>query len=592
MRALAAALLVTTLIAGPGAGLARADGVFSGRVALTGFLYTESDGVDPAMAPEKKLATTNLMAYGELRLTMNALRMAAGKIDFRFDMRARVTGDFDFERKFNMDESMTGVPLGVSSRGYLGGREYDLRELSLLIRATSRIHIQLGRMYVTEADYLKLDGVRLIRIFNQHWNGSAFAGLYSNPYSRSLLTDYSTPCGEGVSGSPTTQATTPCDPGGFAMGVAAGVGGRYAYDTLWGNFGLTGSVFLQPDNGLTGSALGPSDGGPVTPDPKAMVPAGAVVLNNLYAPDGNPDKPRIFVSWMNSWRPAERVDLLSDVVIDLYGSAGPQPTRIVLLSTIRLLRNDRLTLRLGYSHLSSLAINMYLSRLLYNRLSGATLAMQGVSVVENNLTVLRTGRDEGRVTLDSRFYRKLGAFIEGRIRSRFLIGGDTNPLVYQSAAIYGNNTQNLAGDISAGLRDTGSLKGIRASLTYSGIFDFRADNHVINFDIGRDFANDRFGFTVNYVLAITKDKTPTGAMLGNCDPTSPFAAMSTCYGFRSGMTHEVGLTLTASPIRSLFFLLDYRFIALLTDPQNLVTGMTSFPPTLSHALLFRTEYRW
>ena len=44
---------------------------------------------------------------------------------------------------------------------------------------------------------------------------------------------------------------------------------------------------------------------------------------------------------------------------------------------------------------------------------GTTLAAIGASSVENNLTVLRTGRDEGRVTLDSRFFRRLGGFVEG-----------------------------------------------------------------------------------------------------------------------------------------------------------------------------------
>jgi hypothetical protein len=585
MRGQTLALLTAAVIAAPAVGVARADGVFSGRVAVTGFFYTESDGVKADDDPTRKFATTNMMAFGDVRLTMNALRMAKGRIDFRFDGRVRLTGDYDFERKFSTDPKVTdpvenqlGLPLGISSRGYLGGREYDLRELSLLIRATERFHIQIGRMFVTEADNLKLDGLRFIRLFGQHWNGSLFGGLYSNPYSRSVLSDYATPCGQGVSGSPTTQATTPCDSGGFAFGVAAGLGAKYAYDRLWGNFGVTGSFFF-----------GPGDGGTVASDPTAVIPANGGTVNNLLAPDGSLDKPRVFVSWMNSWRPAERVDLLSDIVIDLYGSAGPQPTRAVLLSTIRLIRDDRLTLRLGYSHMSSMAINMYVSRLLYNRLSGTTLAQQGVSAVENNLTVLRTGRDEGRVTLDSRIYRKLGAFIEGRIRDRFLINGASNPSVYQDPTVYGNNTQNLAGDVSGGLRDTGSLKGIRGSLTYTGIFDFRATNHVINFDIGRDFANDRFGFTVAYALAITKDKTPAGVMAGMCNAQDPF---SSCFGFRSGMTHEAGLTLTASPVRALFFLLDYRFIALVTNLENVGGTQTNFPTVLSHAILFRTEYRW
>lgn len=580
------AALLAALAALPGA--ARADSVFTGRVSLTGFYYTESDGIDPNNEPDRKRATTASLAFGDLRLTLNALRAARGRLDFRFDARVRGTGDFDFERKFSTDPNVTaplqansGLSLGTSARGYVGGREYDLREVYLLIRATDRFHIQLGRMFVTEADNLKLDGLRLVRVFGPHWDGSLYAGLYSNPYSRSVLTDYVPPCGQGIAGSRTGQASGPCETEGFQFGVVAGVGARYAYDTLWGNIGVTGSFFF-----------GPGDGGTVTPDPAATTPnaLSEPLVPNLLAPDDSLDKPRIFVSWLNSWRPAERLDLLSDVVIDAYGSAGFQPTRALVLATIRLVRNDRLTLRLGYSHMSSLAINLYLSRLVYNRLSGTTLLAQGVSAVENNLTILRTGRDEGRVTLDSRFVRRLGGFIEGRIRSRFLIGGASDPNVYNDRTVYGNNTQNLAFDVSGGLRDTGSLKGVRLGLTYSGIFDFRATNHVINFDIGRDFANDRFGFTVNYVLALTRDKVPAGqTTVGSCSPTDPYAS---CFGARSGMTHEVGAQLTASPVRALFFLLDYRFIALLTDPQNLGGGLTTYPPTLSHAILFRTEYRW
>ncbi len=588
MRGRGLAVAAAVLAAACLPGVAHADSVFTGRISLTGFFYTESDSIDPNNEPERKRATTANLAFGDLRLTLNALRAAKGRLDFRFDARVRGTGDFDFERKFTTDpdagaklSANSGLSLGYSSRGYVGGREYDLREFYLLIRATDKFHLQLGRMFVTEADNLKLDGLRFIRIFGPHWDGTLFGGLYSNPYSRSVLTDYVPPCGQGVAGSSTGLATGPCETNGFQLGVAAGIGARYAYDTLWGNIGITGSFFL-----------GPGDGGRVVSNPTATIPANLpepVVANLQPADTTTLDQPRIFVSWLNSWRPAERVDLLSDVVVDVYGSAGVQPTRALALGTFRLVKNDRLTLRLSYSHMSSLAINLYLNRLVYNRLSGTTLLAQGVSAVENNLTVLRTGRDEGRVTLDSRFYRRLGAFIEGRLRSRFLINGESNPTVYNDKTLYGNNTQNLAYDVSGGLRDTGSLKGIRFGLTYSGIFDFRANNHVINFDIGRDFADDRFGFTVSYVLALTRDKVPPGGAAGSCSPTDPFLS---CYGARSGSTHEVGVQLTASPVRSLFFLLDYRFIALLTDPQDLSIGLTTYPPTLSHAILFRTEYRW
>ncbi len=551
--------------------------VYTGKVALTGFYYTESDGIghaeidkDPTLIGQH-IATTSRLGYGELRVMTDARRLANERIDFRLDVRLRATGNFNFEQKFNHDDYLPGDDrgnsLGTSSRGYLGGPEYDLREAYLNIRFTPRFGIQLGRMFVREADNIKVDGARLFRSFGTHWEGSAFIGGAPNPYSRSLLSDYVSPCGAGVAGERNDAANTPCVQDGPKLGLALGVGARYAYSTLWGNIGLIGQIY----NGF-------GDGGPVSDG-----------TNATLGPDTALDAPRIFFSWLNSWRPAERVDLLSDVVVDVYGSAGVQPTRALVLATFRLVKNDRLTLRLSYSHMSSLAINLYLNRLVYNRQSGTTLLAQGISAVENNLTILRTGRDEGRITLDSRFYRRLGAFIEGRLRSRFLINGESNPTVYGDRAVYGNNTQNLAYDVSGGLRDSGSLKGIRFGLTYSGIFDFRANNHVINFDIGRDFADDRFGFTISYVLALTSDKVPAGGSAGSCIATDPF---SSCYGARSGATHEVGVQLTASPVRSLFFLLDYRFIALLTDPQNLSIGLTTYPPTLSHAILFRTEYRW
>ena len=89
-----------------------------------------------------------------------------------------------------------------------------------------------------------------------------------------------------------------------------------------------------------------------------------------------------------------------------------------------------------------------------------------------------------------------------------------------------------------------------------------------------------------YTLAITKDKTSVDDAQ-TCNTLEPWI---NCYGARSGMTHEVGLLGTANPWRTLFFLLDYRFIAMLTDPQD--RAVNKFPPLLSHAILLRSEFRW
>ena len=587
-------LFATLLLCAPS--WVEARPLYRGKVSITGFYYTEDDGVDPTQNIDKRIATNSNLGLIDLRATVLASRLWNERLDFKLDFRLRVTGSLDFERKYDPNTTLFGdqfykTPLGTSARGYLGGREYDLREAYATFRPVSTWHIQVGRMYIPETDAIKIDGAKVAHDFGSHWYGSAFFGGYPNPYSRSLLTDYVAPCGNGVAGTrndtPTliAAALTPtadelktqqCQQDGGRFGLVGGAGARYNYDVLWGSVGAAASFFF-----------GPGDGGPVMPNLSASSPSdGAPIQQNLVAPSDSPDAPRVFLSWFNSWRPHERVDLMSDLVVDLYGSAGPQLTRAVVMSSIRALSDDRLTVRLGYSHMSSLAINMYLARLVYNRSAGTTLAAIGASSVENNLTVLRTGRDEGRVTLDSRFFRRLGGFVEGRVRARSLINGESVPDVY-SQKNYTKNTSNLAGDVSLGLRDAGTLFGVRASLIYSLIFDYRAQNHVVSFDVGRDFWKDRITASVGYTAAITKDQL-AGNDAAFCTSADPFSG---CFGKRSGITHEANVQVSANPWRTLFFLLDYRLIAMSSDDRKDLPTK-EVPTVITHAILFRSEFRW
>jgi len=576
--------------------VATAGPVYRGKVSLTGFYYTEDDGVDPTLNIDKRIATNSNLGLIDLRATVLASRLWKERLDFKLDFRLRVTGSLDFERKFDTNSKLSGddfykTPLGTSARGYLGGREYDLREAYVIFRPIPTWHLSLGRMYIAETDAIKVDGARVSHDFGSHWYGSAFFGGYANPYSRSLLTDYVAPCGSGVAGqrsdtptiisgpfdpTPSELATQQCQTDGGKFGLVGGAGARYNYDVLWGTVGAAASFFL-----------GPSDGGNVGPNLSASTPMGTdPIQRNLIDPSSSLDAPRVFVSWFNSWRPHERVDVMSDLVVDLYGSAGPQLTRAVLMSSIRALTDDKLTIRLGYSHMSSLAINMYLARLVYNRTAGTTLAAIGASAVENNLTVLRTGRDEGRITLDSRFFRRLGGFIEGRFRSRMPLNGDSVPDVY-SQTLYTKNTSNLAGDVSLGVRDTGTFAGIRASLIYSLIFDYRAQNHVVSFDIGRDFWKDRISASLGYTVAITTDQFANNDKVF-CTPGDPFSG---CFGKRAGQTHEGNAQVTLNPWRTLFFLVDYRLIAMTSDDRKDLPTK-EVPTVFTHAILFRSEFRW
>lgn len=579
-RGAALGLCLHLLSGGP----ARAEAVFTGKVSLTAMYYAESDG---AASPTDASATTAALAYGDLRVRLEGKRLWRDRLDLRLDVRLRLTGGLDFERKYSADAgpgyaSDPNQSLGVSARGYLGGPEYDLREAYGLLRLGERTTLQLGRMHVREADALRVDGARLLRPFGERWEGSVFLGGAPNPYSRSLLSDYQPPCGAGVAGARDAALTqdTPCVSGGAQFGGAVGVTARYSYPSIWGALGLVGTVYA-----------GAGDGGPVRADPAGN--AGQPLLPPLQ----DTDAPRVYVSWMTSWRPLDRLDVFVDAVVDLYGGGGPQLTRLVSLGTLRLLRGDRLTLRLGYTHLSSLAVNMYLNRMLYNRLSGVTLGA-AAAAVENNLTVLRTGRDEGRLTADVKVWRRLGAFVDARVRARSLLGGDGDPAVY-GAPVYTDNTRALGGDVSVGLREGGTFGGVRAGLSYTALLNFRANNHVIALDLGRDFWNERLSLDLNYVAALTTDAGAGAAAAAQaagqavCKPDTPY--LVGCFGQRSGLAHELGLTVLGQPWRKLFVLLDYRLVALLTDAQpkpNDPTTVVEIPTLLSHQILLRTELRW
>lgn len=567
-------------------GAARAEPVFTGRVSLAGMVYAESNLFDASVKDtsdqaKQALGTSALLAYGEVRGLFEGKRLWRDRLDLRLDFRLRLTGSFNYERKFIREGDITdlyamnpGVSLGVSARGYLGGSEYDLREAYGLLRATDTLTLQVGRMFVREADAIKLDGVRLLQRFGQHWEGGVLLGGYPNPYSRSVLSDYQALCGAGVAAAreQTIQEAAELDPNGQApcvssgplLSLGAGVTARYNYTTLWGSIGLVGLAFG-----------GQGDGGPAVPLDKPD-PA---KLDTLQPPEDRLDAPRIFLSWNNSFRPIERLDLFTDLVFDAYGSAGPQLTRLVGLGTLRLLKDDRLVLRLGYSHLSSLAINMFLNRQLYNRRSGVTLSLSGFSAYENNLTVLRTARDEVRATADFKLGRRLGLYADGRFRYRALMGGEAP------------GASQLAGDGTVGVRDSGSLREIRAGLAYTALFTFRGQNHLVTLDVGRDFFGERLGVDLQYVFVYTKD-AGIGMPGDACNGDRPFDPV--CYGWRQGMTHELGLTVTGNPVGKLFLLLDYRLIALQTDPQprSDPTAPEQVPLVLSNAALLRGEYRW
>src|SRR5262249_21411958 len=155
--------------------------------------------------------------------------------------------------------------------------------------------------------------------FGEHWEGGLFAGGYPNPYSRSLLTDYAPPCGDGVASGnsqiPLAQlqmmnplelgfprpadvvnvAPDPCQAARPQLALAAGLTARYRYDRVWGNMGLVGSFFA-----------GDNDGGPVRRNDGVTN-----LVSNVQQPITERDRPRIYLNWTNHANPVDRFDLFS-----------------------------------------------------------------------------------------------------------------------------------------------------------------------------------------------------------------------------------------------------------------------------------------
>jgi hypothetical protein len=256
----------------------------------------------------------------------------------------------------------------------------------------------------------------------------------------------------------------------------------------------------------------------------------------------------------------------------MSGAAGAQVTRADLLASLR--AGKYVALHLGYDHLSSLAIEMYLFALLANRQQFVA------NTIENNLIVTRTAREQGRLQADVTF-GKVSIYTEGRIRYRALQNPGEDPQF--TGANNSTIAPQLAWDLTVGLRDRGTLAGIRAGLWLSYIADYRANSIVFDFDIGRSFWSEKLSVDATFLYARTKD---AGAGVAACNPNVTVAAMlllPTCFGDRDGSEYEVGFTISGSPWKRWLGLLDYRLV---------VDDTRAKPDILTHLLLMRIETRY
>jgi hypothetical protein len=476
------------------------------------------------------------LGWGDLRAVIDARRLP-GQFELHLDGRVRVSGEF------STDAATVGADQTIA-RGYLGGREYELRQ-GYVRRRGEHWDFAFGRMVVNEADQLKIDGARLWWRMAKHWDASLYAGAYPNPYSRSLTTDYN---------------------GGFA--VAGGLDSTYTYDKIWGSFSANGSY------------LGGNDAGPPL-DPNIFMNGGGPVTAHT-------EVPRVWLTWTDYVRLISWLDIFTDVVFDATGAAGAQLTRLDALATLR--AGKHLTIHLGYDHLSAFAIEMWLTKLLASRPDHLA------NTIENNLIVDRTARDEARGDIDLHF-GKASFFVEGRFRRRAQVSLGADPqFVSQGNYVL----PGLAYDATAGLRDRGTLWSLRAALWGMYLSDYQARNILVGVELGRSFLDERLSIDLAFLYAKTNDN---GAInpLPACTPNMIPSTFQTCYGTRDAAEYETGATVTGQLGAHWFALLDYRLVFDQTAgnfPYQTgvpMMGQAATPPQpsiMTHMILLRIEARY
>ncbi len=482
------------------AAAARAD--VGGRLSLTGVVVSESSDQSGAAAD----ATNTLLGWGDLRGVLEA-RALPGGIEGRGDFRLRLTGNF------SEADAFTGAAQ-TTAPGYSGGREYDLREL-WAGRRGAQWDVALGRQIVREADALTVDGARVTWRMRPAWQASLFGGGYPNPFSRTFGDDYN-------AGQPA-----------FAFGASA----AYAYPRIWGSFSAVGTYLGGPD-----------DGGPID-------------AKNPAAPANRSETPRVYLTWTNYLRITDRLSLFHDAVVDVAGAAGVQLTRLDVGAHGEF---GRLRVDAGYDHLSSLAIEMYLARLLrfYDRVN----FMAGT--IQNNLIVQRTARDEGRLRAAVRFAR-VDLYGEGRLRRRALAEGGDDP----NFAGVGSD---LAGDVTIGARDDGDLLGLRLAASFSEIAGYRAETHLVQLAAGRDFLDERLALDATFAWESNHDfgngAMPACAVAG----PAPGGLATNCFGLRNGAFYQAGATVIVRPSPRWFVIADYLLIYDAADGGQAILGHVAF----------------
>jgi hypothetical protein len=431
---------------------------YSGRLSLATGLYSEDDG-----APQNGGSSPDLLLWADLRGRLQASHIKGGRWNLFGDLRIRYTPDTFEKEPQNTQTSNDGI---TTSRGLVGGPEYELKE-AFFTRRGLKLDVSLGRMVLRDVDAMTIDGFALGYHKGLTWEAGFAAGLFPNPYSRSLGTDYAVPDND-------TRTIV-----GYPAAVAAWAG----YRTVRA-YGALGAGAIFPRNRTTNAGV-------IAEDPRTMVTS------------------------RGYFRISPVVSFFHYLVVDLTGAAGAQLTNLQGLVTWR--PRPRLTVELGASHMSTYAIETFLRDLLE-----APIATGVPGRPINNLDVARMAADEARVGANySILEKRIDVFGAVRYRRRDLIKTPKLEAVIEALPA---DTQI---DVSAGIRKKRALANFDLGANVAVIRGDRTSSYYVFGRANRTFLDDRLDLDLDLGYINYKDGCE-GTPAAPADPTcTGFSAGST-----------------------------------------------------------------
>ena len=499
----------------------------TGRLVLTvGALWERGNPPTQAgvVSSALNVASPDTLLWGDLRGVLDAQQAGGSPLDVRADFRLRLTPQDPWLGSLrNLSQQIS------TARGYQGGREYELREMWVGIPLDDATRLTLGRQILLDVDAITVDGARVTRRFAKTWQGEAFAGLFPNPFSRSLENDYLS----------TSE-----------LAFAGGADVSYSVPEVHGAAAVAAESFLGKDagNGLLGG----------------MPPT----TNNLVT-GVQDESPRVFLYWQNYWRPRLFLDVYSYLVLDVVSEAGPQLANGHLALNLR--PTGSLRLEASYSRMSTYAAEIYLKHFLVRELD------PGFNALLNNLLVMRMAQDEARLLVNA----TLG---DGRFVLYWVGRYFRRTLLEQLDPRFANDRPD-GFDLTVGARDLRSLAGLRLGLELTALYNYRSQVKVASVDAQREFADGAGIFDVQLAVQLASDDN-FGKAGTTCDSTA-VANYATCFGFTDSMAIDLGAMLGYRLRKEWFVLGDYHLIV-----NSAHTNDSSDPAVFTNLGFLRIQYRF